>query len=377
MKILAPKYVMNRAVTIAATLAALIASPNHSHATEMEPQPTSHPVAQRVAELPTSQRDAMVAALAFSPDGKQLAARSGWREIAVWDLGSKRVLRSLNLPTGANDILVTEALTFSPDGRFLAACHGKAQNGSVVTVWNTKNWALEHQIVENAPGGACFALGFSPHSETLYRLASWPTADGDNVIAYDTSTWTVRWGFHINSFEPYNLSISPDGASIAIGARYLPQGEKDLPQTSSAGLKPGQSALLLISSKAKEITKTLPVPLEINAFSRLTWSSGGHEIALASALGVLVFNVSDASTKVVVPATKLTSSKVALRYAKSDAYIVEACAFCRPGWARIWNADHTKLLQTLPADVGSLAVSPDGSYLATGEIGKTEVWNLH
>lgn len=42
----------------------------------------------------------------------------------------------------------------------------------------------------------------------------------------------------------------------------------------------------------------------------------------------------------------------------------------------IWDAKHVKLLQRIPGDSASLAVSRDGKYLAIGGSGHTAIWQF-
>ncbi|HQU17116.1 MAG: hypothetical protein B7Z66_15800 [Chromatiales bacterium 21-64-14] len=98
--------------------------------------------------------------LAFSPDGRYLAASSpGSSMIYVWDWRSRRIVRSLNAGWSLG---VTVPVTYSPDGRFLAACHIQTTEGGlnhvVVNVWNAESGALVHDIVR-CPPGKCEARG--------------------------------------------------------------------------------------------------------------------------------------------------------------------------------------------------------------------------
>src|SRR5262249_46817201 len=69
--------------------------------------------------------------VAFSPDGKWLAATSG--ELRIWDVA-----------TGANLITLTAApmsrAVFSADGKWLAANPGERFPGKTLKIWNTETW---------------------------------------------------------------------------------------------------------------------------------------------------------------------------------------------------------------------------------------------
>src|SRR5947209_26100 len=67
--------------------------------------------------------------LAFSPDGKSLAAGSQDGATHVWDVASKKKMHAL----GGRDDWV-EALAFSPDGKWLAA-----GGGGFARVWDLQN----------------------------------------------------------------------------------------------------------------------------------------------------------------------------------------------------------------------------------------------
>src|SRR5439155_14207558 len=68
-----------------------------------------------------------VLALAFSPDGKTLAAGSWDGDIWLWDVATRKEIKRL---TGTGEIV--RFLSFSPDGRRLTS----AWQGGTVRVWN-------------------------------------------------------------------------------------------------------------------------------------------------------------------------------------------------------------------------------------------------
>jgi WD40 repeat protein len=66
--------------------------------------------------------------VAWSPDGKRLAVASDTTGVKLWDVSSKKLLRTYS---GSGGTFGT-GLTWSPDGRYIAA-----SEGSVVRIWDT------------------------------------------------------------------------------------------------------------------------------------------------------------------------------------------------------------------------------------------------
>jgi WD40 repeat protein len=73
--------------------------------------------------------------LAFSPDGRHLAAAS-WKEVKLTDL-TKPEAGQWTLGGLAGTI---NGVAFSPDGEYLAACGGYKKNGAI-KIWDRTAWA--------------------------------------------------------------------------------------------------------------------------------------------------------------------------------------------------------------------------------------------
>jgi WD40 repeat protein len=72
--------------------------------------------------------------LAFSPDGRRLAAAS-WKEVKLWDLTKpSEAARTLGGLAGT-----INGLAFSPDGHYLAACGGYKAKG-LIRIWDRTLW---------------------------------------------------------------------------------------------------------------------------------------------------------------------------------------------------------------------------------------------
>ncbi|MEE3717986.1 NB-ARC domain-containing protein [Tumidithrix elongata RA019] len=97
-----------------------------------------------------------VNAIAFSPDGQQLASGESRGQIHLWQVGSGKNLLEID---GHTDIIF--AIAFSPDRNYLAS--GSLDQS--VKLWNVKTGACEKILLEST--GGISMLAFSPDGKTL------------------------------------------------------------------------------------------------------------------------------------------------------------------------------------------------------------------
>ena len=67
-----------------------------------------------------------------------------------------------------------------------------------------------------------------------------------------------------------------------------------------------------------------------------------------------------------------------LRFTSDGRYFIE-CDLNGRGTGlgvKIWDGQHHNLLQEIPGNIGSIAVSRDGKYLAVGETGRATIWEF-
>jgi WD40 repeat protein len=142
--------------------------------------------------------------LAFTRDGTTLATGHDERPkkvVRLWDSSTWQVRKEL---TGATATI--DALAFSPDGRHLAACSGTA-----LLVWDVPSGDLVVRQVANAQH--CKDVAFSPDGRLLAlarndaSIRFWSTAGWSEVAAYD---WQVG--------PIISLAIAPDGMRAAGGS---------------------------------------------------------------------------------------------------------------------------------------------------------------
>jgi WD40 repeat protein/serine/threonine protein kinase len=110
--------------------------------------------------------------LAFSPDGLMLAAGRATGQIELWDWEHSKQILTLSTQGHADEqatstLLGVFALAFSPDGRQLAAHVG----AGIVQLWDVSSGQLVDELVgQRVPGG----LSFSPDGRRLAVGASHP-----------------------------------------------------------------------------------------------------------------------------------------------------------------------------------------------------------
>ena len=152
-----------------------------------------------------TQRDAGVAALAISPDGKVLVSGSGFADpaIRVWDAATGRLLRQLEGHTAWVCKLV-----FSRDGRQLIS----AASDQTIRFWDTSTWTETQRA--RGHSDEVYAVAISP-TEELVASAS---KDGDLML------WKA------------------DGGSAADGYRRLPEDLSSADGWAAGPLAPGASA---------------------------------------------------------------------------------------------------------------------------------------
>ncbi len=142
-------------------------------------------------------------AVAFSPDGRLLASGSESAQVQLWDLANGNHLRTMRC-TYASPVV---GVAFSPDGRLLA---GGTHQG--VWVWDSSD---RHRTLTGRGGEFFWGVAFSPDGKLLASSSSdgtvwlWDPASGAVV-----STLTGHEGDGHRS-DVYGVAFSPDGRLLA------------------------------------------------------------------------------------------------------------------------------------------------------------------
>ncbi len=151
-------------------------------------------------------RPVPITALAFSPDGKILAA-SGYHEITLWDPSDGKLLGRLQ-----NVARRTQDLAWSPDGHWLAAASGTPGLVGELRLFDMAG-DRSSKVLERISDMVC-AVRFSPDGT---RLAA---GGADNAVhIYDVASGKQELRIEQNADWVTDVAFSPDGSKIACASR--------------------------------------------------------------------------------------------------------------------------------------------------------------
>jgi WD40 repeat protein len=116
--------------------------------------------------------DALVSCALFSPDGQELATASYDGEVRIWDLASRRVVKTL---VGFDQQFGWRYIAFSPEGKWLAG-----MRRGQLTVWER---ASSEEVVRFSLAVDARVIDFTPDSS---RLLAWGEK---GLLVVDTGSW--------------------------------------------------------------------------------------------------------------------------------------------------------------------------------------------
>lgn len=332
----------------------------------------SHPVALG-RPLPEEASVDSILSVKFSPDGRTLAVGGHANHVGnsgsggfvdLWDLTSPShpVLLGRPASTGVSAwdfISAIQSLAFSPDGRTLAA--GRA--AGIVSLWN-----VTHPAAVTSDGEAYDAcssshylssLAFSPDGRTLATACSAGTGTGTIGLWNTTDpSQPTRRGRTLNAdSKVISVAFSSDGHTLAAGAvdNHVHLWNLADPEHPAPLGKPLTGPALAVMSVA--------------------FSPDGHILAAGSAdRTVHLWNVTD--VKVITPLGRTLSSPGAGVNAVAFSPDSRTLAAGNSdGNVDLWNLPPTQLIGA-GGNVASVAFSPDGHTLAAGnQNGTVSLWN--
>ena len=143
--------------------------------------------------------------IAYSPDGRYVAVGVDLTWAYLWDIDS-----NTRQGWGKMDASEVYDVTFSPDGRYLATGN---DNGDLTLYALNSWWTDAVNTIDLKPGGNVRAVAFSPDGN--YLAADGYDGSNTYVNIYNVGTRRVAW--QITSGNVYAIAFSPDSEYIALG----------------------------------------------------------------------------------------------------------------------------------------------------------------
>jgi RNA polymerase sigma factor (sigma-70 family) len=290
--------------------------------------------------------------VAFSPDGKAIAATCGWDDmIRVWDLkGDSGQIR------WSGKIRHPFAVVFSKDGKKVAASGWD----SLVHVWDAASGKESEASQPAGHTGWVHSVSFLADGKTLVSAS-----DDGTVIAWDTVRGKPLRQGQAPLPRAWCLAVAPDGKTLAIGCHdqtvqlwdantFKPISSfKTKGSVRGVAFSPDGRHLAAVSGEETEGNSTKPIPGD---------GAGIWEVATGQ------------------PLVRLEGHAGAV---KAVAYSSDGKTIATGGadkTARLWDASTGKELRLFEGaanPVESVVFSPDGKRLAAGARGGTvRVWTL-
>jgi WD40 repeat protein len=290
---------------------------------------------------------AVVASVAFSPDGRFLASGSGDRTVKLWDIAARREVATLR--GHAQEV---DCVAFSPDGRWLAS----GSLDGILKVWEVAS--RRAVMTFTAHGGIIWSAAFSPDSRRLATSSDDKTVRlWDMAMGQDQTPLTLKG----HTARIFAVTFSPGGKTLASAGddtiRIWDLGDTHAPSpTLRAGTRHPPAGA---QGHARGRRGTHEVGQGQRWGAREAGPGGGRIFATAHWRKRPFEGAAANSLRRQVAFTSLAFSP--------DGKILAAGGV--DGVGRLWSVATGQLLRVFKGhstNLHSLAFSPDGKILATG-----------
>ncbi len=279
-----------------------------------------------------------VNAVAFSPDGRYLATASAEGTVALWQVSTGTMLKTL---VGHKAAVLSVA--FSPDGRYLAT----GSDDRTAALWDARTGRRLKTI--EGHGGDVYSVAFSPDGRSLAT-----GSDSNTAALWDLSTGMRHRTFRGHTRDVKAVAFSPDGRLLATGS-----------DDNTATLWNVSTGVKLRTLRGHR-----------RAVRAVAFSPGGRYVATGSYDET--FALWDASTGGKLKTFGGHRDEVnSVAFSPDARYLATAS---NDDSAALWDLSAGVRLVTFEghrSDVSSVAFSPGGRCIATGSEDKTaRIWLL-
>jgi WD40 repeat protein len=292
-------------------------------------------------------RDFSGGTASLSRDGKMLALATAGGAVQLWDLATGKQ----RLAVGESHVARIEAVDFSPDGRMVATGSGDGH----VRLWDAATGAHLRRLVYSGSSRNLRAVKFSPDGRTVAATGH----PHEEAAGGAVKLWKVETGelLHVFRFPGcgYALSFSPDGKGLAMGPMYDSVAPDDEPGS-------GAPIRLFDLAAGKEIAKLTGHTETVRA---VAYSADGRQlISIGEDRSLRVWNVKTHKQEREIKVNPATGAAIS-----RDASLAVISSW-HPKQTESWNiAEGTSLQAFDHADerVGleGLALSPDKRFVAS------------
>jgi WD40 repeat protein len=324
-------------------------------------------------------------AFAFSPDGMLVATRYvPNKELLIWDAATGKLQRTLDgikeagrlaKNRGAATVLLRKELArvpFSPDGAFIV----NDQPGDITALWNVGRGEVEKQFDRETQISPkrhllkqMFSGGLFSVPQFFFEDAQW-SADGKFLVTLDRDQTPKLWNVLTGKLHAVIAAPSDKVKTVT----FAPNG-----QVVATLNRDGELKLLDVASG-----ELLAVP-ERQGVENVTWKSDGSLIALGGIeREVKLFDVRSKEMRFTLALSRgqLTGGRSLLEGRGGPNFSPDGSRVATGGSRReaamVWDVETGKLLYALPKgedDTQSLTWSPDGRLLVTANDEAATVWD--